>query len=346
MPATLPAALQKAVARFSKTRVTLLGDWVADHYIYGKSERISREAPVLIVRHEGEEVKLGGGANVAANIKALGGSVAAVGLLGKDEMGKQLKQLMVKAGIEVKEVGFSALKTETKTRILAGAEGTTFQQMLRIDKSTHGALPKAARRHLALKLEAALKGSHIAVVSDYGAGAFCPETCEVLAAHAAHGGKLCIDSRYALLSLRGATVCKPNEPELQALTQLPTQTPEQLREAAHKAMELLSCEWLLTTRGKAGMAVFHTSGEELFLPVHGPEAAVDATGAGDTVLAAFALAFAASNSAFLAARLANMAGALVVQKQGTATVSKKELLDEVARTGKPRGKASDTRPGR
>jgi len=343
------SAFQKTIARFSQMRVVLLGDLVADHYIYGKTERISREAPVLVVSHEGSEVKLGGGANVAANIRALGGHVVAVGALGKDDMGRRLRQLMLEAGIEVQAPGFASLKTETKTRILAGAEGTTLQQMLRIDESASGEWPKTIRRRLASTLEAALQGCHVAVVSDYGTGALCPETCEVLAAFAAHGGKLCVDSRYALLSLRGATVCKPNEPELQALTQMPTQTTPELREAAHKALELLSCEWLLTTRGKAGMAVFHESGKELFLPVHGPKAAVDATGAGDTVMASFALAFAASNSAFLAARLANVAGALVVQKQGTATVSKKELLEEMAKTlrGKTaREKVADTRRGR
>jgi len=331
MPSKRPLTLEETLARFSTLRAVLLGDLVADHYIYGRSERISREAPVLVLRHEGSETKLGGGANVAANIRSLRGRVTAVGVLGKDDMGRCLAKLMEEAGIQLEVVSAASLKTQTKTRLLAGAEGTTLQQMLRIDSATE-ALPKAVRRRLALKLEAALKGCHVAVVSDYGAGALCPETCEVLAGFAAHGGKLCIDSRYALLALRGATVCKPNEPELQALTQMPTQTPKQLREAAFRALELLSCEWLLTTRGKAGMAVFHASGEELFLPVHGPEAAVDATGAGDTVMASFALAFAASNSAFLAARLANIAGALVVQKQGTATISKKELSEEIART--------------
>ncbi|MCL2178743.1 MAG: PfkB family carbohydrate kinase [Proteobacteria bacterium] len=335
------STLLKTIAHFPRVRATLLGDLVADHYIYGKSERISREAPVLVLRHEGSEVKLGGGANVAANIRALGGRVVAVGALGKDEMGRQLSRLATETGIELQAVHSALLETETKTRILAGAEGTTLQQMLRIDRGHPGPWPQPLRRRLASKLEAALKGCHVAVVSDYGAGALCAETCEVLARHTARGGKLCVDSRHALLSLRGATVCKPNEPELQALTQMPTQTPQQLRAAAHKAFELLSCEWLLTTRGKAGMAIFHRQGKELFLPVHGLEAAVDATGAGDTVLAGFALAFAASNCAFVAARLANIAGALVVQKQGTATIGKREFLEEVART--LRGKAADTR---
>jgi len=258
-------------------------------------------------------------------------------------MGRQVGRLAAHAGIELQAVYSTSLKTETKTRILAGAEGTTPQQMLRIDEGHLGPWPQALRRRVASKLEAALKGCHVAVVSDYGAGALCAETAEVLSRFAARGGKLCVDSRYALLSLRGATLCKPNEPELQALTQMPTQTPQQLRKAARKALELLSCEWLLTTRGKAGMAVFHKQGKELFLPVHGLEAAVDATGAGDTVLASFALAFAASNCAFVAARLANIAGALVVQKQGTAAIGKRELLEEVRRT--LRGKAADTRKG-
>src|SRR5688572_22540521 len=116
---------------FPRRRVLVVGDLVADHYIYGQTERVSREAPVLIVRYESAEVKLGGGANVAANLRALGGGVSAVGALGADEMGRELRRLFSEAGIGLRAAGGSGVETETKTRILAGGVSTTRQQMLR-----------------------------------------------------------------------------------------------------------------------------------------------------------------------------------------------------------------------
>ncbi len=325
----VPQGLTQTVNAFSKVRLLVVGDLVADHYLYGQTERVSREAPVLIVRYEREEVKLGGAANAAANAQSLGGKVTAVGALGADEMGGKLKKRFDAAHIWLMATVDSQIATETKTRILAGGMSTTRQQMLRIDRGSQGALPPRARKLLAQAVKVGLQECDVAVISDYGAGVICDETRAVLAAWARKGGIVCADSRYALSSLTGVTVCKPNEPELAALTGLPVGSEKQLAAAAKKALGLLGCKALLVTRGMRGMAVFERHRPGVFIPVHGGTDAVDVTGAGDTVIASFALALGAGASFPDAARLANIAGALVVQKPGTATVIPTELLAEL-----------------
>jgi len=316
---------------FPKVRVLVVGDLVADHYVYGQTERVSREAPVLIVRHEREEVKLGGGANVAANARALGGRVTALGFLGRDTQGAAMRSLFRRQGIAVKAVTAAGLPTETKTRVLAGGISTTRQQMLRIDKGATGRLPVKVRHQLAAAVARALPSADVVVVSDYGTGVVDDEVRAVLAKAARNGKRVCVDSRFALGRFRGATVCKPNEPELSALTGLPVGSDAELLKAGRAALKKLGCGVLVVTRGRKGMAVLERGGATKLLPVHGQADAVDVTGAGDTVSAAFALALGAGANPVDAAQLANVAGSLVVQKQGTATVSLPELRKELAR---------------
>jgi rfaE bifunctional protein kinase chain/domain len=317
--------------RFARVRVVVLGDLVADHYLYGQTERISREAPVLIVRHERDEVKLGGGANAAANARALGGEVTAVGVLGDDSMGAAMRALCAERAITLEAVTATGVPTETKMRILAGGLSTSRQQMLRVDRGGAGPLPAAARRALARRLERVASRADVLVVSDYGAGVVCDETRAVVSALARQGLPVCVDSRFALASFRGVTVCKPNEPELSAMTGLPVSTEPEVDAAAARACEALECEALLVTRGRKGMVVYRRGAVPVRLPVHGSHDAVDVTGAGDTVIATVALALGAGLAVVEAARLANVAGGLVVQKPGTATVSRAELERELRR---------------
>jgi D-glycero-beta-D-manno-heptose-7-phosphate kinase len=320
-----PSELSRLPRLFPRRRVLVVGDLVADHYIYGQTDRVSREAPVLIVRYESAEVKLGGGANVAANLRALEGEVRAVGALGADEMGRELRRLFRQRGIPLSAVGGTGVETETKTRILAGGVSTTRQQMLRLDRSRRTALPPRARRELARQVLHAAQTADAVVVSDYGAGVVGDEVRAALRELAAQGLPVCVDSRYALASFVGVTVCKPNEPELESLAGRPVRTDEELLDAGRAALRRLQCKALLVTRGRHGMVLFGADGSVERIPVHGMKEAVDVTGAGDTVVATFALGLAAGGSYLQAAQLANVAGALVVQKQGTATVSREEL---------------------
>lgn len=313
------------IAALGRVRALVVGDLVADEYVFGQTERVSREAPVLIVRHEASEVRLGGGANVAHNASALGAKVRAVGVVGDDPSGRSLRRLFRAARIELRAVGGRGVVTETKTRVLAGGISTTRQQMLRIDRGAQGPLPARVRAALVDRVRASLAWADVAVASDYGAGALGDEVREELLAWAHRGGTLVVDSRFALPRYRGATVVKPNEPELSALTGLPVRTDAELRAAARVALEQLAVQVLLVTRGRRGMAVFERGGRVTLVPVHGVEEAVDVTGAGDTVMATFSLALGAGATPVEAARLANVAGAVVVQKQGTATASPAEL---------------------
>ncbi len=319
------------LASFSYVHVVVLGDLVADHYLFGQTERISREAPVLIVRHERDEVKLGGGANAAANARSLGGRVTAIGMLGTDDAGRAMRALFSEQGIAVEAVSARGVATETKLRILAGGLSTSRQQMLRVDRGAVGPLPPGTRRRLAERLAHAARKADVVVVSDYGAGVVCKETREVVRAIAKSGVPVCVDSRFALTEFEGVTVCKPNEPELAAMTGLPVSTDAEVDRAAKAALERLRCKVLLLTRGRKGMTVYEPGKKPFRLPVHGPEEAVDVTGAGDTVIASFALALGAGAGYPEAARLANVAGGLVVQKPGTATVTRPELARELSR---------------
>jgi D-glycero-beta-D-manno-heptose-7-phosphate kinase len=312
------------LARFTGVRVLVVGDLLADHYLYGETERVSREAPVLIVRHESDEVKLGGGANAAANARALGAKVTALGVIGRDPIGDEMVRLFGAAGIRTAAVRAHGVLTETRTRILAGGVSTTRQQMLRIDRGATGLLPLKARQALASAILTEGKKADVVIVSDYGAGVFGEETRKALRT-VAQSTRVCVDSRFALASFRGMTCCKPNEPELAALTTMSVKSDNELRAAARAAQRALNCEVLVVTRGRRGMAVFVKGEPPELLPVFGNEEAVDVTGAGDTVGATLAVGLGAGATPHQAAAIANIAGALVVQKPGTATVSLFEL---------------------
>lgn len=321
-------SLLEVVELFPRRKVVVVGDFVADHYIYGETDRVSREAPVLVVRYESSELKLGGAANAAANVRSLGGQVRAVGILGQDNPGQALRNQFRSLGIRLFAVSSPEVETQTKTRILAGGLNTTRQQMLRLDRGAR-AQTAERQRQVAKQLAEAAKRANAVVVSDYGAGTIGEEARTLLRKLARNGLPVCVDSRYALEKFTGLTLCKPNEPELQLLTQMSISSERDLIKAGRAGVKLLRCQALLVTRGRNGMALFDSAGKVELIPVHGAKEAVDVTGAGDTVIAALALALGAGAGINDAAALANIAGALVVQKQGTATVARSELLQEL-----------------
>ncbi|MBS2029670.1 MAG: bifunctional hydroxymethylpyrimidine kinase/phosphomethylpyrimidine kinase [Deltaproteobacteria bacterium] len=322
-PVSSIAALLERIEVGPRPRVLVVGDLVADRYVFGRTDRISREAPVLIVRHEREEVRLGGAANAAWNVAVLGAQVTALGVLGDDEMGAKLEHLCAQSGIALSAIRDPALQTESKTRILAGGVNTSRQQMLRLDRGQEGELPAHVRARVAETLEDLAARHDAVLVSDYGAGVLGPETIAA-ACQAARAIPVTVDSRYQLHAFRGVTVAKPNEPELAAATQLPIGTAAQVEKAARALVRNLACEAALVTRGREGMVLCTATGSEHLAP-HGARDAVDVTGAGDSVIATFTTFLAAGGALTTAARLANVAGGLVVQKPGTAAVTLTEL---------------------
>lgn len=318
------------VQRFAHARVAVLGDLVADEYVCGETERVSREAPVLIVRHESTETKLGGAANAAANVASLGARARPVGLVGRDAPGRELLRLFAAAGAEVAGVVASGTRhTETKTRILAGGRSTTRQQMLRVDRADDRPLTAAQRALLRRRLDEACEDADALVVSDYGGGLVDDALVERIVS-ISRRIPVCVDSRYAVRRFAGVTLAKPNEPELEAAFGGRLRGPDDVERAGRSLLDALGVRALVVTRGHHGLWLFEPERETVRIPVWGPAEAVDVTGAGDTVLAALACALGAGGSFAQAAALANVAGGIVVQKPGTATCSRDELLSALA----------------
>ncbi|HYQ82168.1 MAG TPA: bifunctional ADP-heptose synthase [Anaeromyxobacteraceae bacterium] len=330
MPPDL-AELATVLPALPETEVVVVGDLVADEYVYGEPERISREAPVLIVRYESSELKAGCAGNAARNLSALGVAVRVVGLVGDDALGEALLDVLEEGGADVSGVQrVKGRATEAKTRILAGGRSTRRQQMLRLDRAPQP-VPPAVLRRLVKDLKAAARGADAVLASDYGSGVLAHDTIEALRRLKRAGLPVCVDSRYRLTAFGHLTMVKPNEPELETATGVSLSQPGGLEKAARSLLRRLRCEELLVTRGRNGMSLFRPGERPVHIPAHGHHDAVDVTGAGDTVAAAFCAAVAAGADAVAAARLANVAGALVVQKPGTATVSREEILAELVR---------------
>jgi rfaE bifunctional protein kinase chain/domain len=323
------ARLAELVRAFRGRRVLVLADLVADEFVHGRVQRISREAPVLILEHETTDVRLGGGANAVHNLASLGARPVPVGVLGADGDGKTLRALLREKGIPAGAVFTDPeYPTPRKSRILGGGTHSTRQQLVRIDRVR----PLPARSAARAKVREALRryeGTlHGVLVSDYGLGLVTPALARAAIALARRRRvPVTVDSRYALLSLQRMTAVTPNEPEVEAALGITIgHDRRRLEEAGQTLLRRLRTEAVLITRGSDGMSLFQTGTRPLHIPVHGSEQVADVTGAGDTVIAVFTLALSAGATPAEAARLANYAGGLVVMKRGTATVTPDELI--------------------
>jgi len=326
-------ALAECVEQFASKTVVVLGDFVADEFQLGEISRVSREAPVLILRHRETQLVPGGCANAANNLAALGARVLPVSAVGDDASGAGLLEYFEKKGIDVS--GILTVKgwtTPTKTRFIAGWAHTVGQQVLRVDREPQASLPDGVRKKIEHSLRKKLRGAHALAVSDYGFGAATPEM--VYAAKAQHKGALpvALDARYNLhaYAKAGISYATPNEAELEALHHASIgKNLEELARCGRATFAVMKLRALLVTRGRHGMSLFEAGSRLTHLAVHGSDQAVDVTGAGDTVLAAYTLSLACGATPLEAAHIANIAGGLVVMKRGTATVSRKELLDAI-----------------
>ena len=318
---------------FPRQRIFVLADLVADEFVSGEISRVSREAPVLILRHSETHLTPGGGANAANNLADLGAQVEIAGVVGDDPAGHALIEYFQRKQVAV--TGIRVVRgwtTPTKTRFLAGFSHTARQQVLRLDREPQTPFPPAAREQLARRARQSARRANAVLVSDYGFGVVTPG----LLRHLRLGAKtpVTLDSRHALLDYRGAriTAATPNEPELEALYhQRIGDDRGALERLGRRALRHLNLRALVVTRGKDGMAVFEPRRPVENIPVYGAPEAVDVTGAGDTVIATFTLALASGASFLDAARLANYAGGIVVMKRGTATVTQAELLEALRR---------------
>jgi D-glycero-beta-D-manno-heptose-7-phosphate kinase len=327
--------LKKIVEAFPNITVTVLGDLVADEFVFGEISRVSREAPVLILKHRERTVVPGGAANAANNLADLGVNVLPVGIVGDDEPGRLLLKHFRHKRIPVSGVlRDKSYTTVTKTRILAGMTHTSRQQVVRVDREPLQAPNTHLTRELYLATRNYTHASDALLVSDYGYGAATPAIVTALRDKGKLGSTpIVLDSRYRLLQYSSATAATPNEPEVEeALGVRIGQDWNKLIAAGEQVMARMKLQSLLITRGRDGMVAFDHQHKPVDIPIVGSDQVADVTGAGDTVIAAFTAALAAGASTEEAAQLANYAGGIVVMKRGTATVSREELLHAIEQT--------------
>jgi len=332
------ARLLDIVAAFPRQTIAVVGDLVLDEFVSGEISRVSREAPVLILRHRRTEAYPGGAANAANNIAELGARAIPIGAVGDDEGGEKLLDLFRAKNMDVSGIFRTGERpTTTKTRYLAGWTHTTEQQVLRVDREPGSALPEKIERAIERKARAVASRADAVLISDYGTGAAAPSLVRKLKSKL-----LTLDSRYRLLEFRdaGVTAATPNESEIEAAYHARVGGDlGKLGELGARALRELGAEALVVTRGKDGLSVFESdsagarvaSHSPRHIPIYGSETPVDVTGAGDTVIAVFTLALAAGASYLEAAHLANYAGGIVVMKRRTATVTRAELESALAR---------------
>ena len=320
-------------------RVAMLVDLVADRFVSGTPKRISREAPVLILRYEGERLAPGGGANAVANVAALGGVPLPVGVVGDDANGRELVAALAELGVETGGIRRHAgYRTPTKVRIVAGGRHAIKQQIVRYDVEDTLVLAAGERAELLAPLARwaadPATAPRVAILSDYGYGAVDPALVPAVRRALGDGCRLIGDSRYRLGELAGLDGATPNEEEADALLGEPLDgDPARIAAGGAALRRRLGTRFLLVTRGSRGMSLFE-EGAVAHLPVHGTDQVADVTGAGDTVIGTFALALAAGATPLEAALLADYAGGVVVMKMGTATLAPDELRAAVA--GDPR----------
>ena len=326
------ATLLSIIERFPRQRVLMLGDLVADEYIYGEIARVSREAPVLILKQREKQVAPGGGANAANNLADLGAQVIPVGVVGDDETGEALLRYFQEKSVSTRYVvRLRGYLTPTKSRILGGLSHWQRQQIVRIDREPAQLLAREIRRQLTRSVLPLLRASSALLVSDYGYGS--TDAREVEFINRRRGSAplpITVDSRYDMLTYKNITTATPNEPEVEAaFRETIGNDLERLHALGRKLMRRQGFQALLLTRGRDGMVLFEPRREPRHLPIFGSDQAVDVTGAGDTVIAAYTLALGAGASFLHAAMIANCAGGLVVMKRGTASVTGSEIIEAV-----------------
>jgi D-glycero-beta-D-manno-heptose-7-phosphate kinase len=327
--------LRKIVEAFPKITVTVLGDMVADEFVFGEISRVSREAPVLILKHRERTVVPGGGANAANNLADLGVNVLPVGIVGDDEPGRLLLKYFRHKRIAVTGVlKDKTYATVTKTRILAGMTHTARQQVVRVDREPQDAPNAHLNRELYLAARNYAHVSDALLVSDYGYGAATPAIVSTLRSKGKLGSlPIVLDSRYRLLQYSGVNAATPNEAEVEeALGIRIGQDWNKLSAAGERLMTQMNLQSLVITRGRDGMVAFDERHKTVDIPIVGSDQVADVTGAGDTVIAAFTAGLAAGATTEEAAQLANFAGGIVVMKRGTATVSRDELLSALGQS--------------
>lgn len=324
-------SLLDVIERFKDKRICVVGDIIADIYIYGIPHKLSREAPVVVIKYEEERIYPGSAGNTINNLLALGAQVFPLGCLGRDEAGdKLMNYFAARKNVHLGGIVRCDGRTVTKTRILAGDTHTSKQQVIRVDKESDRPLPAKARTELKRRMEELASDMDAFVLSDYEYGLIDKEMV-ALATEIAKQKVVVGDSRYNLRALKGITLITPNESEAYGLAGMEIGC--DVEEVGRSIMTFMEVEGLLITRGNKGMSLFLNDGTTRHIPISGSDEIADVTGAGDTVAAAATLALASGADFYVASCVANYAAGVVVMKRGTAVATTDELRKVIEEHG-------------
>lgn len=317
------------IDRFHEAKILVVGDLTLDEFLTGQVERLSREAPVLIIRHETTRQVPGGGANAVYNFAKLGAQVKAVGLLGVDDQGKALRSIFEGAGIDTQGIFLDGDRpTVTKTRISGHARQSVTQQIVRVDRKSDNLPPESLQHQLADYIQQQIGTVDALVCSDYGDGTL---TQPVIAAALAHPLSI-VDAQTKLDRYKGASIFTPNLPEAEQAVGYSLVSPSgnpaeltQLQQGGRDLLQVTQAKQVLITRGEEGMSLFDRDGTQHHIPAFNRTDVFDVTGAGDTVVAAFTLGLIAGASTWEATVLGNLAASIVVRQFGTAPTTPAEM---------------------
>ncbi len=322
--------LRSLIKSFKEKRVLVIGDMVADEYLIGRPERISREAPVLILELDEERTVPGGAANVAVNSRSLGAEVFLTGVVGDDLPGQKLRKSIDALHMHQEGVFTDATRpTSTKTRIMAGSPQVVRQHIVRVDRVDTSEVCEPYKEQIINYIQEMLPQIDAVVLSDYENGVISPDIIDACIPLARELNKVVVaDSHGSLFRFQGVTALTPNQPEAELTLKATITSSGQLDEAGYKLLKGSNAQGILITRGSEGMSLFEQGQEPVHLPIYPlsyTSEIVDTNGAGDTVAATFTLALTAGATMAEAAYLANAAAALVVRRLGCASNTPDEL---------------------
>ncbi len=313
---------------FSGKKLLVLGDMVADEYWFGEpTGRLSREAPIPILRERSRQTRPGGATNPGYNARALGADVCLAGVVGDDASGRDLASILSAEGVDVSGLVVDPRRpTYTKIRVVAGSTQEMPQQVARIDRFDDGELDPEVTRQVVDHACKLIPDVDALLISDYENGVISQQIVDAcLPAAISHQKLVCVDSHGDLFRFKGATVATPNQPEAEATLRRTFRSLAELEQGGQELVRGLNAKGVLITRGSEGMSVFEAGGAVHHLAASNLAEVRDVTGAGDTVAATFALALLAGASMLEAAQLGNVAAGLVVRKVGAATTTRDEL---------------------
>ena len=324
--------LKEIIKELKNYKILVIGDLALDEMVYGDTERISREAPVLILQHTHTNYILGGASNAAHNVSELnGGKVSVIGIIGDDYQGEDLKEAFKKANINCSSLIVDKnRKTITKTRISGACSQSVTQQIVRIDRQTNAPISKETEDKLLAEISKLLPKHDAVILSDYHIGTLTDKIIEkVVKLSKKYDKKVIVDAQKDLNRYKGVTSMTPNLPDTQKHVGLYLQNKADFLLAGSKLIEQTGASSVLITCGSEGMVVVEKNGKYTHIPVFNKSKVFDVTGAGDTVTATYSLALAAGTEPVYAAIIGNIAAGIVIKQFGCATTTIEEILKNV-----------------